>query len=76
MTTLVITALHRDVFKNRSFVTVSWKDNPEKRLGLPVPFDCPRDQLKAEAEKAVRALARELETATIEDQEGQAARSA
>ncbi len=69
MTTLVITALHRDVFKNRSFVTVCWKDNPEKRLGLPVPLDCARDQLKAEAEKAVRALARELETATIEDQQ-------
>jgi hypothetical protein len=67
MTTLVITALHHDVFKNRSFVMLSWKDDPEKRLGLPVPLDCPREQLKAEAEKAVRALARELESAIIEE---------
>jgi hypothetical protein len=68
MTTLVITALHHDVFKSRSFVTVSWKDNPEKRLGLPVPLNCPREQLRAEAEKAVRDLANELASATIEEQ--------
>ena len=37
--------------------------NPE-----PVPLDCTREKLKAETEKAVRALAKELETATIEDQ--------
>jgi hypothetical protein len=65
MTTLIIEGLHRDVLKNRSFVTVMWKNEPEKRLGLPVPFDCQLDALKAETEKAVRALAKELETATI-----------
>jgi hypothetical protein len=47
-------------------VTVTWKDEPEKRLGLPLPFDCQLDVLKTETEKAVRALAKELETATIE----------
>jgi hypothetical protein len=31
-----------------------------------VPFDCPLDTLRAEAEKAVRVLAKELESATIE----------
>jgi hypothetical protein len=66
MTTLIIDGLHRDVLKNRSFVTVTWKDEPEKRLGLPLPFDCQLDVLKTETEKAVRALAKELETATIE----------
>jgi hypothetical protein len=41
------------------------EDEPEKRLGLPVPFDCKIDDLKAETEKAVRGLAKELESATI-----------
>lgn len=67
MATLIITGLHRDVFRNRSFVTVMWKDDAEKRLGLPVPSDCTPEQLKSETEKAVRALARELASATIEN---------
>ncbi len=66
MKTLIIEGLHRDVLKKRSFVTVTWKDEPEKRLGLPVPFDCQLDALKTETEKAVRALAKELESATIQ----------
>jgi hypothetical protein len=66
MTTLIIEGLHRDVLKKRSFVTVTWKDEPEKRLGLPVPFDCQLDALRAETEMAIRALAKELESATIE----------
>ena len=66
MTTLTIDGLNRDVLKKRSIVTLKWKDDPEKRLGLIVPFDCTADTLRAEAEKAVRALAKELESATIE----------
>jgi hypothetical protein len=66
MAVLKIEGLHRDVLRNRSFVTVVWKDDPEKRLGLPVPFDCQLDDLKAETEKAVEALVRELEFATVE----------
>ncbi len=61
MTTLIIEGLNRDVLKKRSIVTLKWEDDPEKRLGLVVPFDCP-----LEAEKAVRVLAKELESATIE----------
>jgi len=66
MTTLKIDGLNRDVLKKRSIVMLKWEDDPEKRIGLVVPFDCPLDNLKAEAEKAVRALAKELETATIQ----------
>jgi hypothetical protein len=66
MTTLTIDGLNRDVLKKRSIVTLKWKDDPEKRLGLIVPLDCTPDTLRAEAEKAVRALAKELESATIE----------
>ena len=66
MTTLIIDSLNRDLLKNRSIVVLKWEDDPEKRLGLIVPFDCTPDTLRAEAEKAVRALARQLETAMIQ----------
>ena len=33
-------------------MTLKWEDDPEKRLGLVVPFDCPLDTLRAEAEKS------------------------
>jgi hypothetical protein len=64
--TLSIEGLNRDVLKKRSIVMLKWDDDPEKRLGLVVPFDCTLDNLRAETEKAVRALARESETATIQ----------
>ena len=67
MTTLKIVNLHHNLSKTRSLVTVAWEDDPDKRLGLVVPFECPLENLKAEAEKVVRALAKELETATIEN---------
>ena len=65
MATLRIDGLNRDPLKKRSIVMLKWEDDPEKRLGLLVPFDCTLDNLRTEAEKAVRALAKELETATI-----------
>jgi hypothetical protein len=66
MTTLKIEGLSRDFIKKRTHVTVVWADNPEKRLGLPVPFDCDPADLRTETAKAVRALIKELESATIE----------
>jgi hypothetical protein len=69
----VISGHYSDVVKNRPHVTVIWEDEPEKRLRLPVPFDCKIDDLKAETEKAVRALAKELESATIRSEISQQA---
>jgi hypothetical protein len=66
MGTLRIDGLNRDPLKKRSIVMLKWEDDPEKRLGLLVPFDCTLDNLRTEVEKAVRALAKELETATIQ----------
>jgi hypothetical protein len=66
MTTLTIEGLNRDVLKKRSIVTLKWENDPEKRLGLVVPYDCTLDNVRAEAEKAIRALAKELESATIQ----------
>jgi hypothetical protein len=65
MTTLIIGNLFRDLTKKRSVVTLKWEDDPEKHLGLVLPFDCTLENLRAETEKAVRALAKELESATI-----------
>jgi hypothetical protein len=66
MATLKTEGLSRDVLRNRTYVTVVWKDDPEKQLGLPVPLDCTFDALRAETEKALQALIRELQSATIE----------
>ncbi|HLL27994.1 MAG TPA: hypothetical protein VKT73_10165 [Xanthobacteraceae bacterium] len=65
MTTLAITGLHHDISNKRSIVYIVWENDPEKRLGLVLPFGCALANLKAETEKAVRALADELETATV-----------
>jgi hypothetical protein len=66
MTSLVLAALHHDYRKQRSFVTLEWPDDPEKRLGLPVVFKCTEDQVQAEAEKAIKEIAKELEQAKIQ----------
>jgi hypothetical protein len=65
MTELLITGLHHDLNKKRSFVHFVWKDDSEKRLGLDVPFQCALDNLPDEAKKALKALSHELATATI-----------
>jgi hypothetical protein len=65
MTTLIIGNLFRDLTKKRYIVTFTGEDDPEKHLGVVLPFDCTFENLKAEAEKAIRALAKELEAATI-----------
>ncbi len=65
MANLVITGLFHDTGRQRSLVSIQWQDDPEKRLSLPVPFGCKLDELKAETEKAVKALAEEIAAATV-----------
>jgi hypothetical protein len=65
MTVLLITGLHHDLTKKRSFVYFAWKDDPDKRLGLDVPFQCTLDDLPNEAKKALMALSEELASATV-----------
>ena len=65
MTNLIITGLFHDTSRKRSVVSIQWENDPEKRLGLVVPFGCKLDELKGETEKAVKALAKEIETATV-----------
>lgn len=65
MTSLAIAGVHHDADGKRSMVYVRWQDDPEKRLGLVVPFGCSMDNLKDEAEKAIMKLAAELASATV-----------
>ena len=65
MTELLITGLHHDLTRKRSFVHFQWKNDPEKHLSLDVPFECNLDSLPKEARKALEALSEELALATI-----------
>ena len=65
MTELLITGLHHDLSKKRSFVHFVWKSDPEKHLGLDVPFQCTPEDLPDEARKALKALSEELASATV-----------
>ena len=69
MTDLVITGLHHDTARERSVVYVRWADDPEKNLGLVVPFGCSLDDVKDEAARAVMALVAELTSATVRTEE-------
>ena len=69
MTKLVITGLHHDTARKRSFVYVRWESDPEKNLGLVVPFGCSLEDLQAEAARAVKELAVELTSATVRAKE-------
>ena len=65
MTELLITGLHHDLSKKRSFAHFVWKNDPDKRLGLDVPFQCTLDNLPDEAKKALITLSEELASATV-----------
>ena len=53
MKKLIITGVHHDTARKRSFVYVRWEDDPEKNLGLVVPFGCSLEDLQAEAANLV-----------------------
>jgi hypothetical protein len=53
---VVMTGLFHDLTLKRSTVSVVWDNDPDKRMGLPVPDGCSLDELQAEAEKAMREL--------------------
>ena len=53
---VTFTGVFHDLVLKRSHVSVVWGNDPEKRLGLPVPYGCSLDDLQVKAEKAVREL--------------------
>ena len=66
MAKLVVTNLAHDLQAKKSFVSYVWSDDPTKRLGLEVPYGTTLDAVAAEAVKAVRNFAGELQHAEIE----------
>ena len=62
---VTIAALGHDFVRKRSIVTLVWDDDPQKQVGLPVPFGCSLDDVQAEAEKALRALSAETATLSV-----------
>jgi hypothetical protein len=56
---VTVAALTHDLVRKRSVATLTWDDDAEKR----VAFGCNLDQVRTEAEKALRDLS--AETATI-----------
>ena len=57
---VIIAAVSHDLSKKRSLVSLTWQNDPEKRLTLDVPFGCSLSDLPREAERALRAFSAEL----------------
>ena len=60
---ITITQVVHDLQKRNSYVTMVWDDQPEKRLGLPIPYATKLEDIAAEAHKALKAFATETAAA-------------
>jgi hypothetical protein len=60
---ITVVALTHDLIRKRSIVTMTWDTDAEKKVGLPVSYGCSLEDVRAEAERALRALS--TETATL-----------
>lgn len=67
MANFKIIGLFHDLISRRSSVTVQWEGNPDRKLILTVPFGCSLDDLKGEAEKAIKALAKEIDGMAVKE---------
>jgi len=63
---VTFTGVFHDLVLKRSHVSVVWGNDPEKRLGLPVPYGCSLDDLQVKAQKAVRELSGITATIAVE----------
>jgi hypothetical protein len=61
---ITITQVVHDLHKHSSYVTMVWDDQPEKRLGLPIPYATKLEDLVGEAQKALQAFVAEIAAAT------------
>ena len=62
---ITVIALTHDLVRKRSIVMMTWDSDAEKKLGLPVPYGCSLDDVRAEAEAALRALSAETAELTV-----------
>jgi hypothetical protein len=65
MTTLLIQGIHNDFARKRGMAAVTWADDPEKNLGVVIPFNCPVERVEEEVAKAIKTLTQELEAAVV-----------
>lgn len=65
VSSVTVVALSHDLRRKRSMVSLAWTDDPEKNVVLPVPFGCSLDDVRDEAEKALRALSAETARLTV-----------
>lgn len=66
MSTLVITHLSHDIAAGKSVVSFTWSDDPNKRLGLEVPYGTTLETVETAARDAITALSRELGEARLQ----------
>jgi hypothetical protein len=69
MSALTLVGVTHEFQKKRSLALLVWNDDPEKKISVPIPFGCPVDRTRQEAEKAVRDLAKEMATIAVDDGE-------
>ena len=60
-----VVALTHDLRRKRSIASISWDNDPEKNVAVPVPFGCSLSDVQSEAEKAVRELSAETAALVI-----------
>jgi hypothetical protein len=65
MAGITIAGVNHDLKKKRSIVALEWDDDSGRRLFLPVPFGVSFNDLRNEAEKALRAAAAEHATIAV-----------
>lgn len=54
-----------DLQARASYVTLVWDGQPDKKLGLPIPFGTKIEDVQNEAAKAIKAFQDELATVTV-----------
>jgi hypothetical protein len=57
---ITASVVFHELKKKISYVTLTWDDEPEKKLSLPIPYGTKLDDVVAEAEKALHAFAAEM----------------
>ena len=64
---ITIAALTHDFIRQRSTVTLIWDADPEKSVALFVPFRCGLDEVRGEAEKALREFSAEIAAIPVKE---------
>ena len=67
---LIITHLNHDLKQKKSYISVTWSDDANRRLGLEVPHTTTLETAEAAAHEAMKVLIEELGQVEIELPDG------